>query len=186
MVPQRAAITRKQFLESLSWVASLLAAASAGCSSNETRRPFTSEVFHIDSGVTLEVRVARDTIEAGKTVQLWVVLANGGEPTEINNHPDRLRVEVETQAGKQVDPVEASSIDVFLGPQTGLVLPHRAVFAQLLTLDCVSDGYTRREGGCYYRYRFPGPGAYRIITTFRGWTKSVLVDTAAVFVRPSR
>ena len=184
MSPKRRAIVRMKLLQCQRWLACLLATAGASCLSDRTSVRSGSEIFHLDSEVTLETHALHDTVGVGEAVQLWVVLANGGGPVEVNNHPDRLLFEVETESGKRVDPLESSSIDVFMGPQTRFVLPRKTVFGQLLTLDCVRDGYIQREGGCFYRYRLPSPGAYRIITTFRGLERRVLVDTTRVIVRP--
>ena len=164
----------------------LVVAIVAACHDARPKTRASVDFLQLDSGVALGTTLVRDTVDMGESVEMWVVFRNGGRPTEINNTPDRLWIEVQTESGGRVDPFQASSIDAFLGGMAIVVLPRNSVFAQLVALDCVGLGYGPRAA-CDYGYRFPNPGSYRVITTFRGLTTdtggTVLVDTATVVVR---
>jgi hypothetical protein len=164
-----------------------LLAAASGCSGASNSSTTHSDFLRLDSDVSLETLIIRDSVKAGEPVQFWVILKNGGSPLDINNHPDRLDVHVEGTSGQHIDTTQMSSVDVFLGATGRFVLPREAAFGRLLTLDCIGSGYGQRAG-CYYGYRLSDPGRYRIITTFRGLPiqeghERFLVDTAIVNVR---
>lgn len=168
-------------------LAGLLALGSMACAPERSSQLSSSGPLQLDSGVALETAVVMDTIDVGQTVQFWMILKNGGGPTEVNNHPDRLMIEVETSTGQRVEPSFGGSMDDFLGGMGHFVMPRRSVLARLLALDCIGSGYGPRAG-CYYGFNLTSPGAYRLITTFRGFElepgrERVLVDTAAVTVR---
>ncbi len=144
----------------------------------------------LDSGLGLETVLVRDSIVPPDSPLLWVFLKNGGAPRQVNLHPDAFYISVETSTGQRLDPVEARSMDDFLGLMVRPVLPRGGVFGSLVSLDCVDNGYGRSGPGlgCYYGYRFETPGDYRIITDYRleetGEEIVHLVDSLFVTVIP--